>query len=151
MLAFNNIPSQVSQAARRRRKNEAPPAALKTPGERDMPFLDITVIPVPTAKKDAYLKHSTVMSPLFREQGALSVTETWGEDVPDGKVTDFKRAVALQDGETVAVGWITWPDKATRDAGWEKLMQDERMMGGDEPPFDGKRMIFAGFDVIAEN
>jgi len=116
-----------------------------------MPFLDITVIPVPTAKKDAYLKHSTVMSPLFREQGALSVTETWGEDVPDGKVTDFKRAVALQDGETVAVGWITWPDKATRDAGWEKLMQDERMMGGEEPPFDGKRMIFAGFDVIAEN
>ena len=116
-----------------------------------MPFLDITVIPVPTAKKDAYLKHSTVMSPLFREQGALSVTETWGEDVPDGKVTDFKRAVALQDGETVAVGWITWPDKATRDAGWEKLMQDERMMGGDEPPFDGKRMIFAAFDVIAEN
>jgi uncharacterized protein YbaA (DUF1428 family) len=116
-----------------------------------MPFLDITVIPVPTAKKDAYLKHSAAMSPLFREEGALSVTETWGEDVPDGKVTDFKRAVALQDGETVAVGWITWPDKATRDAGWEKLMQDERMMGGEAPPFDGKRMIFAGFEVIAEN
>lgn len=116
-----------------------------------MPFLDITVIPVPTAKKDAYLQHSATTSPLFREHGALSVTETWGEDVPDGKVTDFKRAVALQDGETVAVGWITWPDRPTRDAAWEKLMQDERMMGGEEPPFDGKRMIFAGFDLIAEN
>lgn len=115
-----------------------------------MPFLDITVIPVVTDKKDAYLEHSSVMSPLFREHGALSVTETWGEDVPDGKVTDFKRAVALQDGESVAVGWITWPDKATRDAAWEKLMQDERMMGGEAPPFDGKRMIFAGFEVIAE-
>jgi uncharacterized protein YbaA (DUF1428 family) len=115
-----------------------------------MPFVDITVIPVKTADKDAYLKHSSVMSPLFLEKGALSVTETWGEDVPDGKVTDFKRSVALQDGETVAVGWITWPDKATRDAGWEVLMQDERMMGAEAPPFDGKRMIYAGFDVIAE-
>jgi uncharacterized protein YbaA (DUF1428 family) len=76
--------------------------------------------------------------------------ECWGDDVPDGKLTDFKRSVALQDGETVAVGWITWPDKAVRDAGWEALMQDERMMGGAPPPFDGKRMIFAGFEVIAE-
>lgn len=115
-----------------------------------MPFVDITVIPVLTANKDAYLEHSAATSPLFREQGALSVTETWGEDVPDGKVTDFKRAVALKDGETVAVGWITWPDKATRDAGWEALMQDERLMGF-EPPFDGKRMIYAGFEVVAEH
>ena len=115
-----------------------------------MPFIDITVIPVPTDKKDAYLKHSADTSPLFREAGALSVTETWGEDVPDGKLTDFKRAVALEEGETVAVGWITWPDKATRDAGWEKLMQDERMMAG-EMPFDGKRMIYGGFEQIAEH
>jgi uncharacterized protein YbaA (DUF1428 family) len=114
-----------------------------------MPFLDITVIPVVTTRKAAYLEHSGRMMPLFREYGALSVTECWGEDVPDGKLTDFKRAVALQDGESVAVGWITWPDKATRDAGWEKMMQDERMMT-DEPPFDGKRMIYAGFEVIAE-
>jgi uncharacterized protein YbaA (DUF1428 family) len=116
-----------------------------------MPFLDITVIPVVTADKAAYLDHSRKMSPLFREQGALSVTECWGEDVPDGKLTDFKRAVALKDGETVAVGWITWPDKAVRDAGWEKLMQDDRMMGGEAPPFDGQRMIYAGFEVVAEN
>jgi len=115
-----------------------------------MPFADITVIPVKTADKDAYLAHSAKMSPLFLEKGALSVTETWGADVPDGKLTDFKRSVALEDGETVAVGWILWPDKAVRDAGWEALMQDDRMMGGEAPPFDGKRMIYAGFDVIAE-
>ncbi len=114
-----------------------------------MPFLDITVIPVPTANKAAYLDHSRKTTPFFKEHGATAVTETWGEDVPDGKVTDFKKAVALQDGETVVVGWITWPDRATRDAAWEKLMQDERMMSG-EPPFDGKRMIFAGFDVVLE-
>lgn len=115
-----------------------------------MPFLDITVIPVPTDKKAAYLDHSRRMMPLFREYGATAVTETWGEDVPDGKVTDFKKSVALHDGETVAVGWITWPDRATRDVAWEKMMQDERMMNGESPPFDGKRMIFAGFDVILE-
>jgi uncharacterized protein YbaA (DUF1428 family) len=115
-----------------------------------MPFLDITVMPVPTANKAAHLEHSRQSTALFREQGALSVTECWGEDVPDGKVTDFKRAVALKDGETVAVGWITWPDKAARDKAWEALMADERMMQMDMP-FDGKRMIFAGFEVVAEN
>lgn len=115
-----------------------------------MPFLDITVIPVPTANKAAYLEHSRQSTALFREQGALAVTECWGEDVADGKVTDFKRAVALQDGETVAVGWITWPDRAVRDKAWEALMADQRMMQMDMP-FDGKRMIFAGFEVVAEN
>lgn len=114
-----------------------------------MPFLDITAIPVSAASKSAYLEHSRRMTALFKEAGALSVTETWGEDVPEGKVTDFRRAVDLKDGEVVAIGWITWPDRATRDAAWEKLMTDERMMSG-QPPFDGQRMIFGGFDVIAE-
>ena len=114
-----------------------------------MPFLDITVIPVPDASKAAYLEHARAMAPIFREHGATAVTDTWGEDVPDGKQTDFKRAVALQDGETVAVGWITWPDRATRDRAWEALMQDQRMMAT-PMPFDGKRMIFAGFELINE-
>ncbi len=114
-----------------------------------MPFLDITVIPVPTANKAAYLEHSRKTTPFFKAQGATAVTECWGEDVPDGKATDFKRAVALEDGETVAVGWITWPDKAVRDTAWAALMADERMMGMAKP-FDGKRMIFAGFEVVAE-
>lgn len=114
-----------------------------------MPFLDITVIPVPTANKAAYLEHSRKTTPLFLEHGASAVTECWGEDVPDGKVTDFRKAVALQDGETVAVGWITWPDRATRDKGWQTMMQDERMIGMDTPPWDARRMIYAGFNVIA--
>jgi uncharacterized protein YbaA (DUF1428 family) len=114
-----------------------------------MPFLDITVVPVPTGNKPAYLDHSRACTVLFKEFGATSVTECWGEDVPDGKLTDFKKAVALKDDETVAVGWITWPDKATRDAAWKKLMSDERMSKLDMP-FDGKRMIFGGFDVLLE-
>jgi uncharacterized protein YbaA (DUF1428 family) len=114
-----------------------------------MPFLDITVIPVPTANKAAYLDHSRHTTPFFKEHGATAVTECWGEDVPDGKLTDFKKAVALKEGETVAVGWISWPDRATRDAAWAKLMQDERLAAHDMP-FDGKRMIFAGFEVVLD-
>lgn len=114
-----------------------------------MSYLDITVIPVATDQKAAYLAHSQRVAAIFKENGATSVVECWGDDVPDGKLTDFKRSVALVDGETVAVGWIVWPDKPTRDAAWEKMMQDERIMGGEPPPFDGKRMIFGGFEQIA--
>ncbi len=112
-----------------------------------MPFVDISVIAVPSDKKDAYLKHCREADALLKEAGAVSVTENWGVDVPDGKITDFKKAVQAEADETVAVGWIVWPDKATRDAGWEKFMQDDRMTKLD-PPFDGKRMIYGGFETI---
>lgn len=114
-----------------------------------MSFLDITVIPVETAKKEAYLEHSRQTTPFFKAHGALRVVETWGVDVPDGTLTDFKRAVALKEGESVAVGWIVWPDRATRDAAWSKMMQDPQMSAM-EMPFDGKRMIFAGFEQLSE-
>jgi uncharacterized protein YbaA (DUF1428 family) len=75
--------------------------------------------------------------------------ETWGDDVPEGKRTDFRRAVEAAEGEVVTLGWITWPDKATRDAGWAKLMQDDRLRNA-PMPFDGARMIFGGFEVALE-
>lgn len=118
-------------------------------GRNTVSYVDMTVMAVPIASKDAYLAHSKAIDPLFREAGALSVTEAWGTDLPDGKITDFKRAVQATADETVALGWIVWPDKATRDAAWEKLMQDQRMMAV-EMPFDGKRMIFGGFEVVLE-
>ncbi|MDP1631794.1 MAG: DUF1428 domain-containing protein [Caulobacter sp.] len=114
-----------------------------------MSYLDINVVPVPTASKAAYLEHARALAAVFRDHGAIHVTDVWGDDVPDGKVTDFKRAVALEDGETVAVGWIIWPDKATRDAAWEKVMQDPRL-ASQTMPVDGKRMIFGGFEMLLE-
>ena len=118
-----------------------------------MPFLDITVIPVPTANKAAYLEHSRQTTPFFREQGATGVTECWGEDVPDGKLTDFRRAVQAKEDETVVFSWIEWPDKATRDAAMgrmEELMKtDDRFSPEKNPmPFDGKRMIYGGFAPV---
>ena len=114
-----------------------------------MSYIDGTVIAVPTANKDQYLAHAKASSAIFKEFGATKVVENWGNDVPDGKVTDFKRAVQAKPDETVVFSWITWPDKKTRDAGWESVMKDERMTKM-QMPFDGKRMIFGGFESVYE-
>lgn len=116
-----------------------------------MAYFDISVVAAPTDGKAAYIAFALKIGKLFREHGALQVIDTWGDDIPDGQLTDFKKAVALKDGETVAVGWITWPDKATRDAAWGALMGPDSPMNGLEMPFDGKRMIFGAFDTIAES
>ena len=112
-----------------------------------MSYVDGFVIPVPTGKKEAYRTVSAKASAVFLEHGATRVVECWGSDVPDGKVTDFKRAVAAQGGETVALGWVEWPSKEARDKGNKAMMEDPAMKNMDMP-FDGKRMIFGGFEVL---
>jgi uncharacterized protein YbaA (DUF1428 family) len=114
-----------------------------------MSYVETMVAAVPNANKDAYIAHARTTSDLLKEHGALQVLESWGDDVPDGKVTAFKRAVQAQADETVVVGFIVWPDKATREAAWAKIMQDNRMSPQDMP-FDGKRMIYGGFEVVVE-
>lgn len=112
-----------------------------------MPYIDGFVIPVPTDKKQAFIDHARAVDALFLEWGALRIVECWGDDVPAGTHTDFARSVAAGADETVVFSWIEWPDKATRDAAGEKMMSDPRMMA--QPmPFDGKRMIFGGFDPV---
>lgn len=114
-----------------------------------MAYIDATVLAVPTQNKEAHLAFARRVDPLFIEAGALRIIEAWGDDVPEGKVTDYRRAVQATAGETVVLGWITWPDRAARDAGWAKIEQDDRMRALDMP-FDGKRMIFGGFEVLLE-
>ncbi|MGF1543218.1 MAG: DUF1428 domain-containing protein [Parvularculaceae bacterium] len=116
-----------------------------------MTYVDGFVAPVPTANKDAYLKHAELAASVFKEHGAVSVVESWGDDVPKGEVTDFHRAVAAKDDEAVVFSWVTWPDKAARDAGWKKVMDDPRMSPEQNPmPLDGKRLIYGGFERILE-
>jgi uncharacterized protein YbaA (DUF1428 family) len=112
-----------------------------------MSYIDGFVVPVPVGNKDAYLAMSKKMTATFKRLGATRVVECWGSDVPDGKVTDFKRAVAAQSGENVAFGWVEWPSKETRDKGNKAMMEDPAMKDMDMP-FDGKRMIFGGFEVL---
>ena len=119
-----------------------------------MSYVDGFVIAVPTANKEAFIAHARQFDPVFLEYGATRVVECWGDDVPHGKLTDFHRAVAARDDETVMFSWVEWPDKATRDAGMKKMMEDPRMdpSNKDNPPmpFDGQRMVFGGFTPVVE-
>ncbi len=116
-----------------------------------MSYIDGFVIAVPTANKEKFIAHAREFDPIFLEFGAIRVIEAWGDDVPEGKVTDFQRAVQATAGETVVFSWIEWPDKATRDAGTKKMMEDPRMDPEKNPmPFDGKRMIYGGFAPVVD-
>lgn len=116
-----------------------------------MTYVDGFVLAVPTANREAYRALAEKMAPVFKEHGALTMVECWGDDVPDGKVTSFPMAVKRKDDETVVFSWITWPSRSVRDEGMKKVMADPRINPGDTPmPFDGQRMIFGGFETIVE-
>lgn len=111
-----------------------------------MAYVDGFLVPVPTARKSDYIEFAKTWAPFFKEQGALQTYECWGDEVPQGKVTDFQRAVALTEDEAVVFSWTIWPDKATRDAAWAKMREMDTPP--DDMPFDGKRMVFGGFEPI---
>jgi uncharacterized protein YbaA (DUF1428 family) len=116
-----------------------------------MNYIDGIVAAVPTANREAYRHHAEAAAAVFKEHGAIKVVECWGDDVPDGKVTSFPLAVQRKADETVVFSWLVWPSKAVRDAGMAKVMADPRMKPDVNPmPFDGKRLIYGGFEVLFE-
>ena len=118
-----------------------------------MSYIDGFIIPVPVGKKDAYHQMAVKASALFKEFGAIRLVECWGDDIPDGKVTDFKRAVKAEENENVVFSWTVWPSKEVRDEGHKKTMANPRMkdMFAGGMPFDGKRMIFGGFELLLDS
>ncbi len=112
-----------------------------------MNYVDGFVAAVPTANREAYLRHAQITAVVFKEHGALSVVECWGDDVPEGKATSFPMAVQRKGDETVVFGWITWPSRNARDEGMKKAGEDPRLINV-EMPFDGQRMIFGSFEVM---
>ena len=116
-----------------------------------MHYIDGFVAAVPNENKEKYIQHATQAAPLFTEYGALKVVECWGDDVPDGKLTSFPLAVKKEENESVVFSWVVWPSRAVRDAAWPKLMADPRMTSEANPmPYDGKRLIYGGFQTIVE-
>ena len=113
-------------------------------------YIDGFVVAVPTANKEKYRQHAESAVPIFKEFGMTRMVEAWGDDVQDGTVTDFKRAVQAKEDETVVFSWCEYPDRATRDSANEKMMSDPRMAEMGDMPFDGKRMIFSGFAPILQ-
>lgn len=116
-----------------------------------MSYIDGYVIPVPIANKQAFIDFAIQVDPLFKEYGATRVMECWGDAIPDGKETDFKKAVNAKDDETVLFSWVEWPSKKFRDEAMEKAMKDPRFSpDGVSVPFDGARMIMGGFTPVVE-
>lgn len=115
-----------------------------------MSYVDGFVVAVPAAGKEAYREFASRASELFREYGATRIVECWGDEVPDGKLTDFKRAVLAEPGEVVVFSWIEYPTKAVRDAAVAKMMSDTRMQDLGAMPFDGKRTIMGGFSTLLD-
>lgn len=116
-----------------------------------MDYVDGFVAAVPNANKEKYLEHAKLSAVVFKDHGALRIFESWGDDVPSGEVTSFPKAVQCKEDESVVLSWVFWPSKEARDEGWQKIMEDPRMQPDQAPmPFDGKRLIYGGFQVISE-
>jgi uncharacterized protein YbaA (DUF1428 family) len=127
-------------------------AIVEEQGEGTNGYTDSFVAPVPEGKREAYREMAQKAATVFKEYGAARIVEAWGDDVPDGKVTDFRRAVKAEAGENVVFSWIEWPSKEARDAGWAKVMADPRMQPDHaNMPFDGKRMFWGGFVPLIDS
>ncbi|MBN9889214.1 DUF1428 domain-containing protein [Salipiger abyssi] len=115
-----------------------------------MSYVSGFLTPVPDANKATYLESARKGWSLFKDYGALAMRECWESDVPEGELTSFPLAVQRKEGESVVFSWILWPDKATADACWASMETDPRWREMMDMPFDGKRMIFGGFDTLFE-
>ena len=113
-----------------------------------MSYVQGFLVAVPKANKQADLESAQSAAPIFQEYGATRVIETWSEDIADGKVTDFKRAVLAKEDEAIVFSWIEWPDKQTFFAATKRMESDPRWKKMPEMPFDGNRMIWGGFEPI---
>ncbi len=148
---------QGRRSARRVSPFAAAPAAVTDRPEPHpyqvsmMKYVEGFVLAVPKANKEQYLQHAGQALPIFKEMGISRVVECWGDDVPDGKVTDFRRAVQAAPDEEVVFSWFEYSSKEVRDAVYQKMMDDPRMQAmSKNMPFDGKRMIFGGFVPILD-
>ncbi|MCK2182779.1 DUF1428 domain-containing protein [Halomonas getboli] len=116
-----------------------------------MNYVDGFVAAVPTANRQAFIEHARKAAAVFKEYGALKVVECWGDDVPEGELTSFTMAVQRRPDESVVFSWLVWPSREVRDQAMARIMEDPRLSPEANPmPFDGKRLIYGGFEMVIE-
>src|SRR6476620_5447891 len=117
-----------------------------------MTYFEGFIVPVPEGNKAAYKEHAGKFVPLVQNVGVRRMVEAWDSDVPEGKLTDFRKAVDAKPDEKIVFSWFEYPDRPARDATNEKFMSDPQIAeaAGKEMPFDGKRMVMGGFEAIVE-
>ena len=113
-----------------------------------MPYIQVYAAPAKADRKDDFIAFNIATWPFFKGEGCLSAVECWGDDVPDGQMTSFVKAVALEEGEVVVLGWQVWPDQATAGAAFAKMEAGNVPVDFSNMPFDGARMIFGGFEPV---
>ena len=114
-----------------------------------MSYVVGVLIAVPRANREAYAKHSQIVGEVLKECGALSTADCWGDDIPEGAITSFPKAVKCTDEETVVFSWSVWPSRQARDAGIAKSVADPRVQKARQnAPFDEQRLIFGGFEML---
>lgn len=113
-----------------------------------MSYIQGVLMAVPNDKRAAFVAHAKGAWDIFKDYGALSVRECWGDDVPDGQTTSFPMAVKMQPGESVVFSWVEWPDKETYQAAGAAMETDPRFAELGELPFDGMRMMWGGFTPV---
>lgn len=128
-----------------------------------MTFADITVVPVPTDRKAAYLDFSKRMAQVYRDHGAISVVDYWqssesadqsdfhaeGTSYESGELKSIAGVVGTSAGESVVVTVTTWPSREVRDRGTAAVTQDPRVLAtlDEEPVFDGARVVGDSFEA----
>ncbi|MDP4537782.1 DUF1428 domain-containing protein [Alkalimonas collagenimarina] len=116
-----------------------------------MNYVDGFAAAIPVANKEQYIQHARDAAQVFKEHGALKLVECWGDDVPTGELTSFPQAVQCKEDEVVAFSWILWPSKEVRNNAMPKVMADPRLQQDTNPmPFDGKRLIYGGFQMVVD-
>ena len=120
-----------------------------------MSYVDGYILAVPKANRTRFIEYAETVDRIFIEHGAIRVIECWADDVPEGKLTDFYKAVQTKDDETVIFSWVEWPDKETRNAGMaqmEEVMKTDDLFNPEKNPmpFDGMRMIYGSFQPVVD-
>lgn len=116
-----------------------------------MPYVDGFVLAVPKRNLDAYKEMARKAGAIWKEHGALAYVECIGDDVPYGTLTSFPRAVQATEDEVVVFSWIVYESRERRDAVNATVMADPRLKDSmNDMPFDGKRMIYGGFQTFLE-